>query len=91
MNEVPDLPTATATDGGVGGGGGGAVFSEFIYEVEVMTVWHGFCVTIVVIVVVTTAPGRTDVAMPICELLLLFCTETEHGTWTFLFCNFFLN
>lgn len=38
VNEVPDLPTATATDGGVGGGGGGAVFSEFIYEVEVMTV-----------------------------------------------------
>lgn len=77
MNEVPALEAATAANGG-----GGAVFSEFVYEVEVevMTVWHGFCVTIVVIVVVTTAPGCTDVAMPICELLLLFCTETEYET-----------
>lgn len=59
-----------------------AAFSEFVlYEVEVMTVWHGFCETIVVMVVVTTASGLIAVAMhAICELLLLFCTENVHNT-----------
>lgn len=72
------------------------VFSDFVlYEVEVMTVWHGFCETIVVMVVVTTAPGCTVTAMPlvaICELLLLFCAENVHNMvkWTYFYATFSL-
>lgn len=111
MNEdVPDFPafvvTATLTPAPITIGELSAAaivadvvvdFNEFVlYDVEVMTVWHGFCETIVVIVVVTTVPGRTDVAIPICELLLfvillllLFCAESTITWHKHFFDNFF--